>query len=43
LIYSQQRRRDRAQKEYADAVREEPDSARAPSYFGQYPASVEKN
>jgi tetratricopeptide (TPR) repeat protein len=43
FIYAQQKKLDLAEKEYADAIREEPDSAKAHSYFGQYRASVEKN
>ncbi|MDQ2979886.1 MAG: tetratricopeptide repeat protein, partial [Acidobacteriota bacterium] len=43
FIYSQQKKLDLAEKEYADAIREEPNSAKAHSYFGQYHANVEKN
>ena len=43
FIYSQQKKLDLAEKEYADAIREEPNSAKAHSYFGQYHASVDKN
>ncbi len=43
FIYSQQKKLDLANKEYADAIREEPNSAKAHSYFGQYLATVEKN
>jgi Tfp pilus assembly protein PilF len=32
-----------AQKEYLDAVREQPNSAKAHQYYGQYLASAEKN
>jgi len=43
LIYSQQKKLDLANKEYADAIREEPNSPKAHSYFGQYLANTEKN
>ena len=43
FIYSQQKKLDLAEKEYADAIREEPSSPKAHSYFGQYHASVDKN
>jgi tetratricopeptide (TPR) repeat protein len=43
FIYSQQKKLDLAEKEYVDAIREEPDSPKAHSYFGQYHANVEKN
>jgi len=43
FIYSQQKKLALANKEYADAIREEPNSAKAHSYFGQYLANVEKN
>jgi tetratricopeptide (TPR) repeat protein len=43
FIYSQQKELDLAKKEYADAIRDEPKSAKAHGYFGQYLASVEKN
>ena len=43
FVYSQQKKLDLAQKEYADAIREQPDSPKAHSYFGQYLVSVEKN
>src|ERR1700694_4896970 len=35
FIYSQQKKLDQAEKEYVDAIREEPTSAKAHSYFGQ--------
>ncbi len=43
FIYSQQKKLDLAEKEYADAIREQPNSPKAHSYFGQYRANVEKN
>jgi tetratricopeptide (TPR) repeat protein len=43
FIYSQQKKLDLAKKEYADAIREEPNSSKAHSYFGQYLANVENN
>jgi Tfp pilus assembly protein PilF len=43
FIYSQQSKLDLANKEYADAIREEPKSGKAHSFYGQYLASVEKN
>jgi len=43
FVYSQQKKPDLAAKEYTDAIREAPNSAKARSYFGQYHASVEKN
>lgn len=43
FIYSQQSKLDLANKEYVDAIREQPKSAKAHSFFGQYLASAEKN
>jgi tetratricopeptide (TPR) repeat protein len=43
FVYSRQQKLDLAQKEYVDAIREEPNSPRAHSYFGQYLANVEKD
>ena len=43
FVYSQQKKPELAAKEYTDAIREEPNSAKAHSFFGQYHASVEKN
>ncbi len=43
FIYSQQKKPDLAKKEYGDAIREQPNSAKAHSYFGQYLVNVEKN
>jgi len=43
FVYSQQKKLDLAQKEYVDAIREEPSSPKAHSYFGQYLANVEKD
>ena len=43
FIYSQQKKLDLAKKEYVDAIREQPDSPKAHSYFGQYLVNAEKN
>jgi Tfp pilus assembly protein PilF len=43
LIYAQQTKPDLAKKEYVDAIREQPKSPKAHSYFGQYLADAEKN
>jgi Tfp pilus assembly protein PilF len=43
FIYSQQTKPDLAKQEYLDAIREQPKSAKAHSYFGQYLVSVDKN
>src|SRR5438552_14332926 len=43
FIYSQQKKLELANKEYADAIREQPRSGKAHSFYGQYLASVEKN
>jgi lipoprotein NlpI len=43
FIYTQQKKPDLAKKEYADALRVQPDSPKAHSYFGQYLVNVEKN
>jgi Tfp pilus assembly protein PilF len=43
FVYTQQKKPDLAKNEYVDAIREQPDSAKAHSYFGQYLVSVEKN
>ena len=43
FIYSQQSKPDLAKQEYADAIREQPKSGKAHSFFGQYLASAEKN
>ena len=42
FIYSQQKKPDLAKKEYADAIREQPDSPKAHSYLGQYLVNTEK-
>ena len=42
-IYAQQNKLDLAEKEYLDAIREEPTSPKAHAYFAQYHANVEKN
>lgn len=43
FIYSQQKKLDLAKKEHLDAIREEPSSPKAHSYFGQYLANIEKD
>jgi tetratricopeptide (TPR) repeat protein len=43
LIYTQQKKPDLAKKEYTDAIREQPTSAKAHGYLGQHFANVEKN
>jgi tetratricopeptide (TPR) repeat protein len=43
VIYAQQKKPDLARKEYLDAIREQPKSPKAHSYFGQYLANTEKN
>ena len=43
FIYTQQKKPDLAKKEHADAIREQPDSAKAHSYFGQYLVNTEKD
>ena len=43
FIYARQKKLDLASKEYAEAIREEPRSGKAHSFYGQYLASVEKN
>jgi tetratricopeptide (TPR) repeat protein len=43
LVYNQQKKPELAKKEYVDAVREEPSSAKAHHYLGQYLANVEKS
>jgi tetratricopeptide (TPR) repeat protein len=43
FIYTQQKKPDLARKEYLAAIREQPTSAKAHTYFGQYLANVEKN
>lgn len=43
FIYVQQSKLDLANKEYVDAIREQPKSGKAHSFFGQYLASAEKN
>ena len=43
FIYSRQKKLDLANKEYADAIREQPTSPKARAYFGQYLANVEKD
>jgi tetratricopeptide (TPR) repeat protein len=43
FIYAQQKKLDLARKEYLDAIREQPDSPKPHTYFGQHLANVEKN
>ena len=43
VIYAQQKKSDLAKKEYTDAIREEPASPKAHSYYGQYLVNGEKN
>ena len=43
FIYAQQKKLDLAEKEYGDAIREEPNSPKAHSYFGQHLVNVVKN
>lgn len=43
FIYTQQKNFEQARQQLADAVREQPASPRAHSYFGQYLVTTEKN
>ena len=43
FIYLQQKKPDLAKKEYVDAIREQPRSAKAHSFLGQYLTNTEKN
>ena len=43
FIYLQQKKLDLANKEYTQAIREQPNSAKAYTYFGQFLENVEKN
>lgn len=43
FVYSQQKKLDLAKKEYVDAIREQPGSAKAHGYYGQYLANTEKD
>ncbi len=43
FVYTQQKKPDLARKEYREAISEQPTSAKAHTYFGQYLANVEKN
>lgn len=43
FIYNAQKKPELAKKEYQDAVREQPNSAKAHTYFAQYLAGTEKN
>ena len=42
-IYTQQKKPDLAKQEYLAAIREQPDSPKAHSFFGQYLVNVEKD
>jgi len=42
-IYSMQKKPDLAKKEYLDAIQEQPTSAKAHSWYGQYLTNAEKN
>ena len=43
FVYAKQNKPDLAKKEYLDAIREQPTSAKAHSFFGQYLVNNEKN
>lgn len=43
VVFSQQKKPELAKKEYVDAIREQPGSPKAHSFFGQYLVDVEKN
>lgn len=43
FVYLQQKKLDEAKQEYAAAIREQPGSAKAHSFFGQYLLNTEKN
>ena len=43
VVYTQQKKADLAKKEYTDALREQPHSAKAHGYLGEHFANVEKN
>ena len=43
VIYSQQKKLDLAEKEYGEGIREEPNSPKAHSFFGQHLVNVVKN
>jgi tetratricopeptide (TPR) repeat protein len=43
FIYTQQKKPDLAKKEYADAIREQPDSPKAHTYLGQYLVNTGKD
>jgi Putative Zn-dependent protease, contains TPR repeats len=43
FAYLQQQKPELAKKEYTDAIREQPNSPKAHSYFGQYLTNTEKN
>src|SRR6185436_19118450 len=43
FIYGNQKKPELAKKEYLDAVKEQPNSPRAHSLYGQYLANSEKN
>jgi tetratricopeptide (TPR) repeat protein len=43
FIYTQQTKPELAKKEYVDSIREQPNSPKAHSYYGQYLVDTEKN
>jgi tetratricopeptide (TPR) repeat protein len=43
IVYGAQKKPELAKKEYLDAVREQPSSAKAHTYLGQYLANADKN
>ncbi len=43
FVYTKQNKPDLARQEYLDAIQEQPKSAKAHSYFGQYLSTTEKN
>jgi tetratricopeptide (TPR) repeat protein len=43
FIYTQQKKLDLAKKEFVEAIREQPNSAKAHTYLGQYLENVENN
>jgi len=43
VVYAQQRKPDLARKEYLDAIQEQPASAKARSFYGQYLLNAEKD
>ena len=43
IVYTQQKKPGQAKQEYVDAIREQPKSAKAHNFFGQYLGYTEKN